>query len=130
MKMLGLFSILVFTVNAHAAAVKSANVECYFEIASTQAPAKYEIIKVPSFKLEAGLEHAVETPILKRRLLMGVYPGFNSAKEVDHVAIHLTYDSANSGTELPLILNDKFTVMVGRQGSDLIGGFLNCFVKP
>ena len=126
-----LLSLLVFScaLSAQAVTISSGTVECYFEIASTLQPAKYEIVKVPAFSAMDKFEYVVENHLLQNRILFGYYPAYNYLKEVSHFALNLSYNTANSGVELPVVLDDKLVVVIGRQGSDLIGAFANCTIR-
>lgn len=129
MKYLVALLIFSFVFSANAVTVLSGTVDCSFEIASTRQPTRYEVVKIPTFSVMEKFEYAVESPLLQNRILFGFYPDSRTGKAVSHFAINLTYNTANSGAELPIILDEKFIVVIGRQGSDLIGAFLNCKIQ-
>lgn len=110
--------------------LSAGTMECYFEIASTKRPGRYEIVQLPAFSVMNVFEYALENPLLENRILFRYNPGWATKTEISHVVINMSYNSANSGIEMPLILEQKFVTAIGRQGSDLIGAFLNCTVHP
>lgn len=110
--------------------LSAGTMECYFEIASTKSPGRYEIVQLPSFSVMNLFEYVVENPLLENRILFRYNPGWATKTEISHVVISMSYNTANSGIEMPLILEQKFVTAIGRQGSDLIGAFLNCTVHP
>ncbi|NUN05982.1 MAG: hypothetical protein HUU57_09485 [Bdellovibrio sp.] len=107
----------------------SGTMECYFEIASKKQPGRYEIIKIQPFSVMNAYQDAFQSPLLENRILFSYTPGHVTQSEISHVVINMTYNSANSGVELPIITKQKFVTAIGRQDSDLIGAFLNCTIQ-
>jgi hypothetical protein len=65
-------------------------------------------------------------PALGRDINLQYHPGFTKKGDVDIFIVTMGYDSANGGADAPAINGRDYTFKIGRQGSDLIGGFLNC----
>lgn len=99
---------------------------CFFEVLSKKTWPKVEKLPPFTFDAMAFFSEAFQSPSLENRLIVAYYPGFSKPKELYQFALDLKYNGANSGADTIAVNGYTYTIKVGRDDSDLIGGFLHC----
>lgn len=104
----------------------SGKMDCYFEIVSKTNWPKVEKQPVFTIDLMQYYENSIESKWLENKIRLQYVPGKVSAQDVQFGAVSMTYDNANSGADFSLMPNGIYIFRIGRQDSDLVGGFMNC----
>ena len=124
--LIGLTGLTVFGLEANAKGV-SGEITCFYEIYSKATWPKSK--KTESFTLDIGKGQDISTSseFLKETIRMRYQPGYRNNK-ISYFIFSLTYDGAHAGADIPMT-EELSSVYLSRDGSDLIGGFLNCQAK-
>lgn len=110
-------------------AYSSGTMTCFFELFSTKAWPKVEKTPEFSFNIMEMYESSIESKNLNNKIRLRYVPGLVARNDVRVISIVMTYDSADSGAEVPFVPEGEYSFNIGRQGSDLVGAFMQCKVK-
>ncbi|MBT4762210.1 MAG: hypothetical protein HOO06_10970 [Bdellovibrionaceae bacterium] len=122
-----LFSGIVIT-NTQAQAVEiTGKIDCFYEIYSKKTWPKSIKTNTFSFNIETGADVSTPSSVLDNVLRMRYQPGYRNNK-LSYFIYSLTYADIHAGADIP-VTESLSSVYFSRDGSDLIGGFLNCKAK-
>ena len=110
-------------------AYSSGKMKCNFEIYSKKTWPKLE--KTEAFEIDVMevYESSVELESLDNKIRFRYVPGMIAPKNVKFADVTMLYAGSDAGAEVPLMPDGEYVFKIGRQDSDLIGGFMNCKVQ-
>lgn len=107
----------------------SGTMNCFFELFNTKSWPKPEITQSFEINVMEVYESSIESKFLDNKIRLRYVPGLIARNDVRIASVTMTYDSADAGADVPFVADGQYTFKIGRQGSDLVGAFMNCKVN-
>lgn len=110
-------------------AYSSGKMKCFFEVYSKKTWPKQEKTDFFDIDVMQTYESSVELESLDNKIRFRYVPGTVASNNVKFAAVTMMYSGADAGADVPLVPDGEYVFKIGRQDSDLVGGFMNCKVQ-